>query len=679
MSEPRHPLGYLPGIDGLRAVAVSAVFLFHAGVLDGGFIGVDVFFVISGFLITALALVEIERDGHLRLGAFWARRARRLLPALMLVCAAVLVYSVAEGGAALRRAGRDITTTMLYVANWAQIGDGRDYFGSYDAPPLLQHAWSLAVEEQFYLAWPLVLTLVVFAVRGNRTRVRPVVGAVALAAAVGSVAIAFWLRAQDASLSRLYFGTDTRAVGLAVGSVAGCFVDPARVSNAKSQGWLDVVGLGGTVALVALMLRIDGSEQWLYGLGFLTIALASLTVMTASMGRGRVATLLSVRPLVAFGRVSYGFYLWHWPVIVVLDGERTGLGGPLLGSLWLSVTAALTVGSWLVVERRAPLPRPGRPGLIATYAAVAAVLVVASTSATAIENDRFRSADFAIPDPVIGVPGSAPTVPVATTVDNPTDLTPTDPKPTDPKPADLTPADPTPVPTDPVPTDPPAPETLPLPAGRPLRVLVIGDSVAQSLVTSETEDHQVPGFGQVRVRNIAAIACPVIDDGEWWFSDGTRLRVPAVCDGAQRFQSEVDSFRPDVVYVLFGWPGGGGGQQFADGTIVQPCQPGFDDIWRADYQSLVDRLEASTKVVVSTVAPADTDQVDRAVATRCLNASVQQLDATVFDYGEWLCPSEDCSTSRDLRGDRVHFSEIPSVRREVLDAILAQILPIAGY
>ena len=662
MSEPRHPLGYLPGIDGLRAVAVSAVFLFHAGVLDGGFIGVDVFFVISGFLITALALAEIERDGHLRLGAFWARRARRLLPALMLVCAAVLVYSVAEGGAALRRAGRDITTTMLYVANWAQIGDGRDYFASYDAPPLLQHAWSLAVEEQFYLAWPLVLTLVVFAARGSRTMVRPVVGAVALAAAVGSVAIAFWLRAQGASLSRLYFGTDTRAVGIAVGSVAGCLVDPERVSAVKSPGWLDVAGVGGSVALVALMLRIDGSEQWLYGLGFLAIAVASLAVMTASMGRGRVAALLSARPLVAFGRVSYGFYLWHWPVIVVLDGERTGLSGPLLGALWLSVTAALTVGSWLVVERRAPLPRPGRRGLIAAYAGVVAVLVVASTSATAIENDRFRSADVAIPDPVSGVAGSAPTVPDAATVDS-----------------SLVPTDPAPVPTDPVPTDPPAPESLPLPTGRPLRVLVIGDSVAQSLVTSQNEDHRVPGFGRVRVRNIAAIACPVIDDGEWWFSDGTRLRAPAVCEGAQRFQNELDSFRPDVVYVLFGWPGGGGGQQLADGTIVQPCQPEFDDLWRADYQSLVDRLERTATVIVSTIAPADTDQVDHAVATRCLNASVEQLDAAVFDYGEWLCPNEDCSTSRDLRGDRVHFSEIPSVRREVLDAILAQILPIAGY
>ncbi len=666
MPEPRHPLGYLPGIDGLRAVAVSAVFLFHAGVLDGGFIGVDVFFVISGFLITALAVAEIERDGHLRLGAFWARRARRLLPALMLVCAAVLVYSIAEGGAALRRVGRDVTATMLYVANWVQIGEGRDYFASYDAPPLLQHAWSLAVEEQFYLAWPLVLTLVVFVVRGRRERVRAAVGAVALVAAVASVGIAFWLRAQDASLSRLYFGTDTRAVGLAVGAVAGCFVDPARVSAAKAQGWLDVVGIAGVLALVALMVRIDGSERWLYGLGFLAIALASLMVMSASVGRGRVAALLSVRPLVALGRVSYGFYLWHWPVIVVLDGERTGLSGPVLGGLWLAVTVALTAGSWFVVERRAPLPGPGRPRLMAAYGGVATVLVAMSVAATAIENDRFRSEEFTLPDAVSGVPGPALTQPTATHP-APTRPTATDPAPTRPAATQSTP------------TQPPGPVTLPLPTGRPMRVLVIGDSVARSLVTSESEDHQVPGFGQVQVRNIAAIACPVIDDGEWWFSNGTQLRVPAVCEGDTRFQAEVDSFRPDVVYVLFGWPGGGGGQQLADGTIVRPCEPGFDDLWRDDYQSLVDRLEHSATVVVSTVAPADTEQGDQNAATSCLNASIEQLDANVFDYGGWLCPDDDCSTSRDLRGDRVHFSEIPEVRREVLDAILAQVLPIAGY
>ncbi len=222
-------LAYMPGVDGLRAVSVLAVFLFHAGVLDGGFIGVDVFFVISGFLITGLAISEIERDGRLALGAFWARRARRLLPALMLVCAATLVYSIGEGGAALRRVGRDTTATILYVANWAQIGDGRDYFAAYDAPPLLQHAWSLAVEEQFYLVWPLILAAVVFTIGRRPDRLRLMVAAVATTAALASVAISFWLRSRDVGLTRLYFGTDTRAVGLAIGSIAGCYLRPANL------------------------------------------------------------------------------------------------------------------------------------------------------------------------------------------------------------------------------------------------------------------------------------------------------------------------------------------------------------------------------------------------------------------------------------------------------------------
>ena len=261
---------YLPALDGLRAVAVGAVFLFHSGVVSGGFIGVDVFFVISGFLITGLAVAEVERTDRLSIGAFWARRARRLLPALLVVVAAVLVHSVAEGGAALRRVGRDVASTILYVANWAQIGEGRDYFATYEAPPLLEHAWSLAVEEQFYIVWPVVIAGLAWACRGRVVRFRMIVAGVGVAVAVASLLTTITLRGDGVSLGRLYYGTDTHAVGLAIGAVAGALMHHDHVMSLQRRSVArDVAGMIAACALIVIAVTIDGRERWLYGPGFL--------------------------------------------------------------------------------------------------------------------------------------------------------------------------------------------------------------------------------------------------------------------------------------------------------------------------------------------------------------------------------------------------------------------------
>ena len=199
-------------------------------------------------------------------------------------------------------------------------------------------------------------------------------------------------------------------------------------------------------------------------------------------------------------------------------------------------------------------------------------------------------------------------------------------------------------------------------------------------MTSEIrETHDVEGYGIVEVFNVGNLACPVIEEGEWWFGDSIDLNVPDECVGPDRYEPEIDEFQPDVVYALFGWTGGGGGQRLPDGTEVAPCQPEFDERWQAGYQNLVDRLGQRTIVVISTVAPADIDDEGHDVPTRCLNAVVESLDADVFDYGDWLCPDHDCTPSSDLRADKVHFSDIEPLRRGVTGAILAQVLPIAGY
>jgi peptidoglycan/LPS O-acetylase OafA/YrhL len=643
---------YLPALDGLRAVAVGAVFLFHSGVVSGGFIGVDVFFVISGFLITGLAVAEVERTDRLSIGGFWARRARRLLPALLVVVAAVLVVSIAEGGAALRRVGRDVASTILYVANWAQIGEGRDYFATYEAPPLLEHAWSLAVEEQFYIVWPIVIAGLAWACRGRQVRFRTIVASVGVAVAIASLLTALILRSDDGvSLSRLYYGTDTRAVGLAIGAVAGALIHHDHLMSLQRRSLArDVAGIVAAIALIAIAVTIDGSERWLYGPGFLLIAVLSLVVMYAAMGAGALGSWLSLRALVVVGTMSYGIYLWHWPVIVVLDRDRTGLSGPALGVLWVTVTAMLATASWFVIERRAPIPTRKRPQRALAYTTVALVLAFGAVVLSNRATETVRAVAYTVPAPLT-VPPAAPVAPsdgtTATSVAPSAGVSPT-------------------------------PVRL-FPEGRALRLLIVGDSVADSLRgEDDTERYQVDAFGEVEVMNVGGIACSVIHEGVWWLSDGTNLVDNPGCDGPERYDRVIADFEPDVVLALFAWPGMGAGQQLDDGSVVQPCEPGFDERWLRDYRAMVERIEQNTVAVVSTVAPPTLPRAEQGPGTACLNALVDQIDAPQFDYQEWLCPGYDCGSST-LRTDGVHFRNTGQLQRDVMQAIVPQVVSAAGY
>ncbi len=659
---------YEPGIDGLRALSVGAVFLFHAGVVSGGFIGVDVFFVISGYLITALALAEIDRTDRLALGSFWARRARRLLPAMLLVCAAVLGYSVIEGGGALQRVGRDVGYALLYVANWGQVGQGRDYFALYESPSLLEHAWSLAVEEQFYLVWPIVL-VVVLRLAGTQ-RVRHAVAGVAVAVAAGSVALATVLASDEGQgLSRLYFGTDTRAVGLAVGATAGAM----GLRRAQRSRTADIAGLVSVLGLVALGVTLRGDERWLYGPGFLMIALLSMTAMWAATSDGVLQQVLSNRMLVGIGRVSYGVYLWHWPVIVVLDSERTGLSGVDLGALWVAVTALLTAASWFAVERNAPMPKLAAPHRAVGYAIGVGALVVGATVASAAENQRVDDAPFAIPPAVTTLLTSSP----VSTESGSGEPTPDAEPPTTSRVAPSTTSSIAEATTSTVPVTSVA-TTVPLP-DRPLRVQIIGDSVAESLTSQQITEIATARFGAVTVRNDGQIACSMVREGKWWLLDGSQLGDPEDCRSADRFGDAVDAFEPDVVYLLFGWPGVGGGRELDDGTVITPCEAGFDDRWRFEYQAMIGRFEESATVVFSSVAPPAIPIAERRPGTGCLNTASDELDGNRFDYSNWLCPDGDCAASEGLRSDGIHFRNSTELQEQVLQALLDQVLPVAGY
>ena len=235
---PRRPrLGYQPGLDGLRAVAVVAVLLYHFGVswLPGGFLGVEVFFVISGYLITSLLLAEWRADHGIALGSFWARRARRLLPALFAMLAVVSAAALIFAPDAVPELRRGIPAALVYMTNWYEIVRKQSYFARFGRPPLLLHLWSLAVEEQFYLIWPPLLLLGVRRTRGRR---RPRVYA-ALGGAAASALAGYLLYHPGVDPSRVYYGTDTRASGLLLGAVLAMGWTPSRLVKTirPDAGW----------------------------------------------------------------------------------------------------------------------------------------------------------------------------------------------------------------------------------------------------------------------------------------------------------------------------------------------------------------------------------------------------------------------------------------------------------
>ena len=392
------------GLDGLRAFAVLLVLGFHFGLgwLGGGFFGVDVFYVLSGYLITGLLLAEFERRERIGLAAFWLRRARRLLPALLLVLVSVtlLVRFVEPSGAVPGFRGSALAV-LFYFSNWWQIASSGNYFVATGAASPLAHTWSLAVEEQFYLVWPLVVLAVLHLAGSFRRGIRALllVAAVGVAASVVEMAVLF---RPGANPTRIYFGTDTHAQSVLVGAILACVLtlierrrgemgmDPeARGPAARAQ--LTAVGLMGMVLVVALSHSLGGSSPATYRGGFLLVAGCSALIIVAvvTVPGGILARTLSLAPLVWLGTISYGIYLWHLPVLILLDSERTGLRGPALFALRTAVTVGVAALSFYVIERPVIERRFWRsvraawPALAAIAATVAVVVAGTTGQATA--------------------------------------------------------------------------------------------------------------------------------------------------------------------------------------------------------------------------------------------------------------------------------------------------------
>lgn len=388
---------YLPGVDGLRALAVGAVLLYHAelAAVPGGFLGVEVFFVISGYLITALLLAGWQQHGRVRLGAFWLRRARRLLPALAALLLAVLAWAVLALPAEVASLRYDALAAAGYSTNWYLIAQQRSYFEAVGRPSLLLHLWSLAVEEQFYLIWPLLFAA------GIRLGRRRLLVLVLLGAAASATSMA--LRFQpDIDPSRLYYGTDTRASGLLLGAALALIATPAlghaaehtlriqlfgrafpliawgqgrgrtrtsadrrpslgaRLRSCAPQAWalerilIELAGLGALALLGYWFTTVNEFQSFMYQGGLLAVGLATATLI-AAVAHPRawlLPRLLGAAPLRWLGLRSYSLYLWHWPVFMLTRPQLdTALDGWALLILRLALATLLAEISYRWVEQ----------------------------------------------------------------------------------------------------------------------------------------------------------------------------------------------------------------------------------------------------------------------------------------------------------------------------------------
>jgi peptidoglycan/LPS O-acetylase OafA/YrhL len=329
-------------------LAVIGVLAFHDNRLSGGFLGVDLFFAVSGFLITTLLIDELQSTNTIDLIGFWGRRLRRLLPAVMVLLVVVVIFFrlFADTGQWII-ARNDAPWAQFYVANWQQIYSGAGYWDAFAAPSAFEHLWSLAIEEQFYVLWPL---LVIVAWRIGRTR------ALGVLAGIGIIAsfVAMLTIYDGGDPTRVYMGTDTRAFSL----LCGAFVALPAIRRAITQGIQKFrrAASGLTAALIAaigfMWFTVSGESEWLFRGGLLahSIASALLAVLIASSS-SKLSVVFSWRPLTYVGRLSYALYLWHWPVFIFCTSERLDVDGLTLTAVRMAITLALSIASYYLIEQ----------------------------------------------------------------------------------------------------------------------------------------------------------------------------------------------------------------------------------------------------------------------------------------------------------------------------------------
>lgn len=606
----RARLSHFPALDGVRGIAVAAVLLFHGGFawMGGGFLGVSTFFTLSGFLIAMLLFTEWRHSGRIDLTAFWARRLRRLMPALYLTLLGVALFGATVATPdQLQRLRADGLATLGYVANWRFLMSGQRYGDLFGSPSPLLHAWSLGIEEQFYLLFPLVVAGMLS--RSRSLRRLALVGLVLFGSAVASSALMIVLHTPNGDRASVYYGTHTRIAEILAGTVLAVLYAWRGPARSRVGRWgLAAGGVVGLGVSVAAWVVARESSSWLYEGGFAAYALATTAVVAAAVHPGPVRVLLSVRPLQWLGRVSYGVYLFHWPLFLWLSPERTGLAGVPLFGVRVAATLILAGISYRFFEH------PIRTGQrLVGWRPKAAIPLAAGAVVGALVLATLRP-----PAPGLLLAGRS----TGSLVGGP--------------------------------------------AGAPV-VFVAGDSVA--LTIGGALDELAHELG-VRVVNRGALGCGLAPGtGEVRLGDGRVVREGDWCrQGPQRWAPDVVATRPAVALLVLGaWDAA---DRRLGGRWVNPCSPGFGTAYARRVTEAVKTLGATGAPVAIALVPylrsavitADQREGDRRID--CMNAVFRRVAADVegvilIDLARFVCPvGRTCRDRLDgvtLRPDGVHY------------------------
>ncbi|MFN8016758.1 MAG: acyltransferase [Acidimicrobiales bacterium] len=621
-AEPPQPvrIPYAPGLDGLRGIAVAVVLVFHAAPptwLPGGFLGVSLFFTLSGYLITTLVLGEVRRDRHVDLWAFWARRMRRLVPAL--VASVIGVMLLAWLVDLHRGIHDDLIGALTYTSNWVQVIKGQSYGDLFLAPSPLTHLWSLAIEEQFYLVLPVVTWLLV---RRGPWQVRSKLGV----GAVVVIVVGFAVAVASADPVQGYYSTVQRAPEIAMGVLLACVT---HVSVKPVRTWLTVAAFAALAAAAVACRVVHVTDPIVTNGGLVAFAVLSATLVRAASRPGPVSSLLSIAPLRWLGLISYGLYVYHWPIVVLLDDRRTSLGPVALFAARMVVAIAIAVASYFWLER--PM-RHGRKDLSTRKVVAFGVAALLATLAVVV---------VAVPPDADGVPKAKP----AAAVVNPATT---------------------------------RPKVANGPVGPPV-VAMLGDSVPAWMIRD--------GASALDPKEVALVngTLPACDGAEGTpearSRTGALVPIPEGCTGWKTQYPPFFRQKADVAALMVG--GHAALDREIEGQFRSPCDPVNVDWYRKDVERRLRYLHfhAATVVVVlpawaddrsAWIYPPDHRHRMDCVRTTLRKAAAATHTATV-DFGQYVCPTgpKACRPLRTRDGMHMDPPNAPAALQWLIDQVLA--------